>query len=99
MQAEMAQYANLTVELNTAVTPEQVSAMGADVEERADGMAVTGGAPLHGATLQSFDDHRIAMSFLVAGLAAQGETTLEGCGNIGTSYPGFEETLSGLAQA
>ena len=82
-----------------ATTAGNLRAMGANVEERADGMAVTGGAPLHGATLQSFDDHRIAMSFLVAGLAAQGETTLEGCGNIGTSYPGFEETLCGLAQA
>ena len=82
-----------------ATTAGNLRAMGANVEERADGMAVTGGAPLHGATLQSFDDHRIAMSFLVAGLAAEGKTTLEGCGNIGTSYPGFEETLCGLVQA
>ncbi|MBQ0161243.1 MAG: 3-phosphoshikimate 1-carboxyvinyltransferase, partial [Bacteroidales bacterium] len=47
-------------------------------------------------TLQSFDDHRIAMSFLMAGLNAAGTTTLQGCRNIATSYPSFEHTLREL---
>ncbi|MDO4817127.1 MAG: 3-phosphoshikimate 1-carboxyvinyltransferase [Akkermansia sp.] len=80
-----------------ATTAGNLRAMGAAVEELDDGMRITGGAPLHGATLQSFDDHRISMSFLMAGLAAEGVTTLEGCRNIGTSYPGFEETLRHVA--
>src|SRR6202044_3382669 len=48
--------------------------MGADIEERADGMRIPGGQHLHGAELDSFGDHRIAMAFAVAGLRAEGET-------------------------
>ena len=76
-----------------ATTVGNLRAMGAAAEEREDGMCITGGTPLHGATLQSFDDHRIAMSFLMAGLHATGTTTLLGCRNIATSYPSFEQTL------
>ncbi len=74
-------------------------AMGAQVEECPDGMEITGGAPLHGATMDCFGDHRIAMSFLMAGLNADGETTLLNCHSINTSYPGFEEHLRSLTQA
>ncbi len=74
-------------------------AMGAQVEEFPDGMEITGGAPLHGATMDCFGDHRIAMSFLMAGLNADGETTLLNCHSINTSYPGFEEHLRSLTQA
>ena len=79
-----------------ATTAGNLRAMGAAVQEFDDGMAITGGAPLRGTTLQSFDDHRIAMSFLMAGLAAEGETTLLGCRNINTSYPTFESTLRSI---
>ena len=79
-----------------ATTVGNLRAMGAAAVEHEDGMDITGGAPLHGATLQSFDDHRIAMSFLMAGLNATGTTTLQGCRNIATSYPSFEETLRRL---
>ena len=71
-------------------------AMGATVAEFPDGMEITGGAPLHGATMDCFGDHRIAMSFLMAGLNADGETTLLNCHSINTSYPGFEEHLHAL---
>ncbi len=71
-------------------------AMGAEVEEFPDGMEITGGAPLHGATMDSYGDHRIAMSFLMAGLNAGGETTLLNCHSINTSYPGFENHLRSL---
>lgn len=79
-----------------ATTAGNLRAMGGLVEEFDDGMVIMGGAPLHGATLDSFGDHRIAMSFLVAGLHADGETTLLHCQNINTSYPGFEGHLRAL---
>ncbi len=72
--------------------------MGAGVTEYPDGMDITGGTPLHGAVLDSYGDHRIAMGFLMAGLAAEGETTLLHCTNINTSYPGFEEHLHQLTK-
>ncbi|MCQ2364236.1 MAG: 3-phosphoshikimate 1-carboxyvinyltransferase [Akkermansia sp.] len=75
-----------------------LQAMGATVTEYPDGMDITGGTPLHGATMDSYGDHRIAMGFLMAGLAAEGETTLLRCTNINTSYPGFEEHLSSLTK-
>ena len=79
-----------------ATTAGNLSAMGAQVEEFPDGMEITGGAPLHGTTLESYGDHRIAMGFLMAGLMAEGETTLLHCQNINTSYPGFEAHLREL---
>jgi 3-phosphoshikimate 1-carboxyvinyltransferase len=71
--------------------------MGARVEEKPDGLEITGGAPLQGAVLPSFGDHRIAMAFAVAGLFAQGETVIQDVGCVATSYPGFYETLDRLA--
>lgn len=79
-----------------ATTAGNLRAMGAAVEEFPDGMEITGGKPLHGATLESYGDHRIAMGFLMAGLVAEGETTLLHCQNINTSYPGFEAHLCEL---
>ena len=71
-------------------------AMGADIEESYDGMIVRGGRPLHGARLESFGDHRIAMAFAVAGLFAEGETVIGDSGCIAVSYPGFERDLATL---
>ena len=79
-----------------ATTAGNLRAMGAVVEEHADGMTIHGGAELRGCVLDSYGDHRIAMSFLVAGLRAAGETTLLHCENINTSYPGFAEHLQQL---
>lgn len=81
-----------------ATTAGNLRAMGAAVEEFPDGMEITGGKPLHGATLESYGDHRIAMGFLMAGLMAEGETTLLNCRNINTSYPGFESHLRELTR-
>ena len=75
-----------------------LQAMGAQVQEHDDGMVITGGVALTGATLDSYTDHRIAMSFLIAGLCAAGKTTLLRCGNIETSYPGFENHLLQLTR-
>jgi 3-phosphoshikimate 1-carboxyvinyltransferase len=73
-------------------------AMGVEVTEFEDGMEITGGARLRGATLPSFGDHRIAMAFAIAGLFASGETIIEDTECVATSYPTFEETLR-LVQA
>ncbi len=67
--------------------------MGVTVTEHPDGMEIEGGAKLQGATLPCYGDHRIAMAFLVAGMFAEGTTTLEGTECISTSYPGFERHL------
>ena len=71
--------------------------MGAEVEERPDGMRIPGGQHLHGAELDSFGDHRIAMAFAVAALRAEGETTILGADAAGVSYPTFFEELETVA--
>jgi len=76
-----------------AAVAKNLREMGVAVEEFPDGMAITGGAPLRGARLQSFGDHRIAMAFAIAGLFAKGETVIEDIACIQTSYPTFFETL------
>jgi 3-phosphoshikimate 1-carboxyvinyltransferase len=72
--------------------------MGAEVEERPDGMRIPGGQHLHGAELDSFGDHRIAMAFAVAALRAGGETTICGADAAGVSCPGFFEELRKIAE-
>jgi 3-phosphoshikimate 1-carboxyvinyltransferase len=71
-------------------------AMGAEVEEFEDGMEITGGKPLHGATIDSFGDHRIAMAFAIAGLFAEGETIITNTECVNTSYPGFSHHLAAV---
>ena len=70
--------------------------MGAQVEEREDGLKIPGGQSLHGAELDSFDDHRIAMAFAVAALRARGDTAIRGAQAAAISYPAFFETLEQL---
>lgn len=71
-------------------------AMGARVQATDDGMIIEGGYPLHGAVIDSHLDHRIAMSFAVAALAADGETEITGADCIRISYPEFYDTLHRL---
>jgi 3-phosphoshikimate 1-carboxyvinyltransferase len=73
-------------------------AMGAQVEEREDGLKISGGQALHGAELESFGDHRVAMAFSIAALRAQGETLIRGSECAAISYPGFFSTLEGLVE-
>lgn len=68
--------------------------MGVQVDEFQDGMEITGGAKLQGAELISYGDHRIAMAFAIAGLFAEGVTTISDTECIATSYPGFEKHLA-----
>jgi 3-phosphoshikimate 1-carboxyvinyltransferase len=67
--------------------------MGAQVIEMNDGLEIHGPAPLRGARVASFGDHRIAMAFAVAGLFAEGETVVQDVDCIRESYPGFETAL------
>ena len=61
-----------------AATASNLRAMGAEVEEFADGLSVSGPTQLRGASIDSFGDHRIAMAFSVAALIADGETEIRG---------------------
>lgn len=70
-----------------------LSAMGADITGTEDGMMIHGGRTLHGAVLESHFDHRIAMSFAVAGIAAEGETEILQADCVDISYPGFYKDL------
>ena len=72
--------------------------MGAEVEEREDGLKIRGGQSLRGAEIDSHSDHRIAMAFAVAALRAEGETQILGAESAAVSYPAFFETLEALTE-
>jgi len=76
---------------------ESLDAMGADVEETEETLTIHGGdSTLSGATLSGRDDHRIIMSLAIAGLVADGETTIEGCEHVDVSFPDFFEVIAEL---
>jgi 3-phosphoshikimate 1-carboxyvinyltransferase len=78
-----------------------LKAIGARVEEREDGLVIdgSGGEPLEGnATVSSALDHRIAMSFAVAGQHCYQAVTVDDVSPIATSFPTFETMLSKLAR-
>lgn len=79
-------------------TTEALLAMGADVVPTEDGMIIHGGNPLHGTDINSYLDHRIAMAFSIAGLAAAGTTTIQDSRCVDVSYPEFYESLGALNQ-
>jgi 3-phosphoshikimate 1-carboxyvinyltransferase len=80
-----------------AVT-QNLRAMGAQVEQTADGWRIPGGQKLHGAEIESFGDHRIAMAFAIAALRAEGETVIRDADCVAISYPGFFEDLERLVE-
>ncbi|MBM4408109.1 MAG: 3-phosphoshikimate 1-carboxyvinyltransferase [Chloroflexi bacterium] len=71
-------------------------ALGADVDVDGDDITITGRQALRGATTDSLDDHRLAMTFAVAGLIAEGETVVSRPGSASISYPGFFADLEGV---
>ncbi|MBZ5701363.1 MAG: 3-phosphoshikimate 1-carboxyvinyltransferase [Acidobacteriia bacterium] len=83
-----------------AALAENLKRMGARVEERPDGLRVEGRAAgrLHGAEIEPHGDHRIAMAFAVAGLAAEGATRIRDAECAGVSYPEFYKELERLAE-
>jgi len=81
-----------------AATAANLRAMGADVEEFEDGLAVSGPTQLHGALIDSHGDHRIAMAFSVAALIAEGETQIDGAECVAISFPEFFTLLESVAR-
>ncbi len=78
-----------------AAVAAELRKMGAAVEERPDGMIIHG-PTLRGAVVDSHHDHRLAMALAVAGLIADGPTTIHDAGVIADSFPNFVETMSAL---
>jgi 3-phosphoshikimate 1-carboxyvinyltransferase len=76
----------------------QLNRMGAQVTEQPDGLEIIGGHPLKGTEVDSFDDHRIAMSLAIAGLVATGTTTIHRAEAAAISYPIFADTLKKLCE-
>lgn len=76
---------------------QHLSAMGADIIPTEDGMEIHGGKPLKGAVLDSYMDHRIAMSFTVAGMAADGETEILNASCVDISYPEFYRDMATIS--
>jgi 3-phosphoshikimate 1-carboxyvinyltransferase len=81
-----------------AAVVEGLTAMGARAEALPDGLRVEGPAALRGAHLSARGDHRVAMAFAVAGLLAEGATTIDGAEAAAVSYPGFFEALEAVVE-
>lgn len=80
------------------VMAENLSRMGADITPTDDGMIIHGGKPLHGAGIDSYLDHRVAMSFAIAGLLCDGPLSIKGGDCVKISYPEFYEDLYRLGE-
>ena len=81
-----------------STTVKNLRAMGAEVEEFDDGLRVGGPTRLRGASIDTRGDHRIAMSFAVAGLLAEGETEIEDAECVAVSFPEFFELLESVIE-
>jgi 3-phosphoshikimate 1-carboxyvinyltransferase len=71
--------------------------MGVETEERPDGFVVPGRQRFHAAEIDSFGDHRIAMAFAVAALAADGESAIHGAEAASVSFPQFWDALAAVS--
>ncbi len=81
-----------------AAVAENLRRMGAEVEEFPDGLRVAGRQKLRGAEIDPHGDHRIAMAFAVAGLVAEGSTTIKDAACVDISFPGFFDALARVAE-
>lgn len=81
-----------------AVTATVLNQMGAKITELPDGLEITGGTPLKGTDVESYDDHRIAMSLAIAALNASGTTTIHHAEAAAISYPDFTATLRQICE-
>ena len=80
------------------VMVDYLSAMGCDITGTDDGMIIEGGSPLHGIKIDPHMDHRIAMSFAIASLVADGTTEITDSEIVTVSYPNFYNDLKKLTQ-
>ncbi len=71
--------------------------MGVEIEETPDSVSIKGAETLHGADVDSYGDHRIAMSMAVAALVAEGKTTIDGASSADISFPGFFDIIRRLS--
>ena len=78
-------------------TARQLRRLGADIEEMDDGLRVRGGIRLRGCRVNSYGDHRLAMTLAVAGLLASGQTVVGSPDAVSVSYPDFWTDLQRLA--
>jgi 3-phosphoshikimate 1-carboxyvinyltransferase len=76
-----------------ATVVSELARLGAKIEPLADGMVIYGGRPLSGTEVDSYSDHRLAMSLAVAGLIAKGETSIKHAQVAQVSYPAFWQAL------
>src|SRR5262249_11109912 len=81
-----------------ATVTEGLRSMGIDVGEMSDGLVVKGNQKLKGAAVNSYSDHRIAMAFAIAGLAADGQTEIIRAESAAVSFPEFFDTLRALTK-
>ncbi|HWZ46059.1 MAG TPA: 3-phosphoshikimate 1-carboxyvinyltransferase [Candidatus Saccharimonadales bacterium] len=81
-----------------AAVARNLRAMGAECEEREDGLRVPGNQKLHGAEIDSTGDHRIAMAFSVAALRAEGESVIHGADAARISFPEFFNVLESVVE-
>lgn len=81
-----------------ALVAQNLRMMGAECEEREDGLRVPGNQKLHGAEIDSGGDHRIAMAFSVAALRAEGDSTIRGADAARISFPEFFEMLESVVE-
>ena len=81
-----------------ALVAKNLRAMGAECEEREDGLRVPGNQKLHGSEIDSGDDHRIAMAFAVAALRAEGQSVIHGAESARISFPEFFDMLESVVE-
>ncbi|MGF1538044.1 MAG: 3-phosphoshikimate 1-carboxyvinyltransferase [Elainellaceae cyanobacterium] len=81
-----------------AVMASELGRLGATISEHPDGLEIVGGTPLTGSAVDSYTDHRIAMSLAIAALNASGQTTIYRAEAASISYPDFVPTLVQLCQ-
>lgn len=74
----------------------ELKKMGVEIEEFEDGLSIKGKSPLKGTVVETYRDHRIAMALSIAGLIADGTTTIQGVSSVNISFPGFFELLGRL---
>ena len=74
----------------------ELKKMGVEIEEFEDGLSIKGKSQLKGTVVESYRDHRIAMALSIAGLIADGTTTVQGVSSVNISFPGFFELLGRL---
>lgn len=74
----------------------ELGKMGVEIEEFEDGLSIKGQGVLKGADMESYGDHRVAMAISIAGLIADGTTTIHGVSSVNISFPGFFQILRRL---